>query len=165
MFFAPRATRTNTPPRNFVLAVLLSFFFGVFGVGEWYLGHRKRALFLLLLLPFGGLGFWWGVARAIYIALRGEELFDAQYGRPKALPMAQSVPSGWARMEQYAAPHPRPAAMSYATQPPAVQKAYPVGAPPIATSPLSNAQAQREALIAGHLNIETYLELQERTRR
>ena len=80
--------------KNIGIAVLLSFFFGIFGLQNWYLGHVKRALvanilFMLgcstiLLLYIGidlgfaytvifalclGSNFYWGIVDAVRIAL------------------------------------------------------------------------------------------------
>ncbi len=54
--------------KNRIIALLLSFFFGIFGVDRFYLGKKKSGFFKLVSL--GGLGLWWFFDAALI-------LFDA----------------------------------------------------------------------------------------
>ena len=64
--------------KSFVTALLLSFFFGVFGVDRFYLGHVGVGLGKLF--TFGGLGIW---ALIDFILIATKNVKDSQ-GTPLA---------------------------------------------------------------------------------
>jgi TM2 domain-containing membrane protein YozV len=75
-------TASNVPgvfsEKKYVVALLLSWFFGVLGVDRFYLGHIK--LGILKLLTIGGLGIW---ALIDFILIVTRSVRDVQ-GRPFA---------------------------------------------------------------------------------
>ncbi|NBU32194.1 MAG: TM2 domain-containing protein [Actinobacteria bacterium] len=66
----------QAPPKDFVVASVLSWLLGVFGVDRFYLGYT--ALGILKLITFGGCGIW---ALIDFVLLITGNLPDAQ-GRP-----------------------------------------------------------------------------------
>ena len=65
-------------PRKWIVAVLLSFFLGGFGVDRFYLGYT--GLGILKLVTLGGCGFW---ALIDFILIALNKLPDAE-GQPLA---------------------------------------------------------------------------------
>lgn len=55
-------------PKNRIVALALSFVFGLFGVDRFYLGHTGTGL--LKLFTLGGFGFWW-IIDMFLLAVRG----------------------------------------------------------------------------------------------
>jgi hypothetical protein len=52
--------------KNRLIALVLSLFFGFFGIDRFYLGKKKSGIFKLITL--GGLGFWWCFDCALLLA-------------------------------------------------------------------------------------------------
>ncbi|MEC5319206.1 TM2 domain-containing protein [Brenneria populi subsp. brevivirga] len=51
--------------KNRIIALVLSFFFGMFGIDRFYLGKVKSGV--LKLITLGGLGIWWFIDAALLL--------------------------------------------------------------------------------------------------
>jgi len=65
----------NTPQRDYVTAILLSFFLGSLGVDRFYMGYI--GLGIIKLLTFGGCGIW-SLIDFILIVMRKLDDADGQ---------------------------------------------------------------------------------------
>lgn len=154
----PDYSRNTLPARyeakSYGLAILMSFLLGGIGAGEWYLGNRRLAIVLLCLLPFGAPGFWVGVIRAVYLIYMGRPAFEHRYGeaatRDELLGSAQRL---WSE-QPYAG-----GAASYEAN---MQRSE----SGLLAAPQWNYQSdEREALIAGRLSLDAYLDSERRGQR
>ena len=50
-------SNANSSQKNWVVTLLLCFFFGVLGIHRFYVG--KAGTGILMLITFGGFGIWW----------------------------------------------------------------------------------------------------------
>ena len=71
-------TSYEAPPRNFLVALLLSIFLGTLGIDRFYLG--KIGTGILKLITAGGFGIWW----LIDIILIATGTMTDKWGRPLA---------------------------------------------------------------------------------
>lgn len=143
----PPAPPAPRPPKSYAVAIVLNVFFGTFGVGEWYLGNRALAILLLCLFPFGVPGMWLGLLRAVILIFMGREDFAKRYGaRGIDLDLLAGELSPWGGQIAQNSLNARSSSHTGAEY---------SDAP--ATTHWSYESEAYQALVAGHLSLDTYL--------